>query len=511
MSFFENVKTGYTFDDVLLVQNYCLMTSRSEVNLSTEIGKSKLSLPIISSNMTTVTGPEMVIAMSDLGCSASLHRFHDNIDCLKNDIDKIIEINANALLQTGISLSIDQRKNEEIMELINKYKEKNYNFGYFIIDVAHGGQEKVLRTVRWFREKYPKYYLVGGNVASSETALRLVDAGVDCVKAGVGPGCFVPETQVRTKKGSKKIKDVVNGDEVLTHKFRYKKVINTVKYKTKEKLISINGVKSTKIHKYYVIDKKDKDVVNNANIHEYAKWVSAKDLSKEKHLLIKNINLSLLMNFELIEIKEIEEIDYEGIVIDLTVEDDHTYNVSDVIVHNSACTTRRMSGVGYPQLSCIKEISETVGDCVSIIADGGIRNSGDIVKALAAGADFVMLGSLLAGTFETPGQVLTIGTGNTEKKVKLFTGMASYDAQIKHFKKDKKDFAAEGVANFVNYKGSVKNVIYNLERGIRSGFTYCGCQDISEMHEHGKNTSSWVKITNSGYNESIPHTLLKTM
>ena len=369
MSFFENVKTGYTFDDVLLVQNYCFMKSRSEVDLSCEIGNAKLKLPIISANMTTVTGSKMARALSGIGCSSALHRFFNNMDELKKNIEDILRVedidcDNDHLSKTGISLGINKDKNEEIMKVVEEFQKMGCNFGYFIVDVAHGGQEQVLQTVRWFREKY-NYYLVAGNVASKETALRLVDAGADCVKAGVGPG--------------------------------------------------------------------------------------------------------------------------------------------------SACNTRKKSGVGYPQLSCIKQISECVGDCVDIIADGGIKTSGDIVKALAAGADFVMLGSMLAGSFETPGQVLTLGDGNSEKKVKLFTGMASYDAQIKHFQKDKKDFAPEGVANFVSYKGSVKNIIHNLEQGIRSGFTYCGCQDISQIHEYGNKISSWVRITDAGYNESVPHTLLKNV
>ena len=177
----------------------------------------------------------------------------------------------------------------------------------------------------------------------------------------------------------------------------------------------------------------------------------------------------------------------------------------------SVCTTRIVTGCGYPQLSAIKNVSESIKEFnkernknIKVIADGGIRYSGDIVKSLAAGADTVMLGGLLAGTKETPGSVLTIGH-SSEKKVKLFEGMASIDAQINHFNKDKKKVSSEGVAMMVPYKGTVVDIINNLVKGIKSGFSYCGSMTLEELQEYGKDPSSWVRMTQNGFVEGMPH------
>ena len=179
----------------------------------------------------------------------------------------------------------------------------------------------------------------------------------------------------------------------------------------------------------------------------------------------------------------------------------------------SVCSTRIVTGCGFPQLSAIQEVSSAIcdynelnGTKIKVIADGGIRFSGDIMKCYAAGADFVMLGSLLAGSKETPGNVLTIGH-SSEKKVKLYEGMASYDAQINHLNKEKRKMAAEGVATFVPYKGTVIDIIFNLVCGIKSGFSYCGCRGMKEMHEFGKDPQNWVRITQNGFYESMPHGL----
>lgn len=175
----------------------------------------------------------------------------------------------------------------------------------------------------------------------------------------------------------------------------------------------------------------------------------------------------------------------------------------------SACATRIVSGCGYPQLSAIKEVSRVIKDInrvdnrnIKLISDGGHKTPGDIVKALAAGADFVMLGSLLAGTKEAPGNVLTLENG---EKVKLYEGMASCNSQINQFNKEKKDVYSEGVSTFVKYKGSISNILGEITKGVQSGLSYCGCKNIQELQEYGDMESSWVKISNAGYAESIPH------
>jgi len=161
----------------------------------------------------------------------------------------------------------------------------------------------------------------------------------------------------------------------------------------------------------------------------------------------------------------------------------------------SICSTRIQTGHGVPGLQTIFDCAQA-GRQVPIIADGGIRTSGDIVKALAAGADFVMLGSLLAGTDETPGGVI-----NTRKgKVKAYRGMASKDAQIEWRGKTS---SLEGIATTVPCKGSVNAVLKELERGIRSGFSYSGARTLKELHHKAQ----FIRQTSSGQAESGTHIL----
>lgn len=165
----------------------------------------------------------------------------------------------------------------------------------------------------------------------------------------------------------------------------------------------------------------------------------------------------------------------------------------------SACTTRIVSGHGIPTLQSIMDIYQWKKDntYTSIIADGGIRNSGDMVKAFAAGADAVMVGSMLAGTDESPGEVVTDHNG---REVKMFRGMASAHAQMDKFGKVS---VAEGVSTTVPYKGSAKHILDQVRGGLGSGCSYSGVSTLSELAENAE----YVKVTSLSLNESKPHAL----
>jgi IMP dehydrogenase len=203
------------------------------------------------------------------------------------------------------------------------------------------------------------------------------------------------------------------------------------------------------------------------------------------------------MKFKLKEITSITKKYYKGVVHDLTVKEDHSYNVSGIAVHNSICSTRSSTGHGIPTLQSIMDCTRAGLDA-PIIADGGIKNSGDIVKALAAGADFVMVGSLFAGAEETPGNMIDI----KGKKYKTYRGMAS-----KESKKDWRNDSSyeEGVSTLVPAKASVKNIVNNLSQGIRSGLSYSGAKNIRELQIK----SEFVQQTQSGREESFTHILLR--
>lgn len=162
----------------------------------------------------------------------------------------------------------------------------------------------------------------------------------------------------------------------------------------------------------------------------------------------------------------------------------------------SICSTRVQTGHGLPGLQTIFDCAESTRRSIPIIADGGIRNSGDIVKALAAGADFVMLGSLLSGADETPGDIINTPSG----KVKAYRGMASADAQVDWRGKTS---SLEGIATTVPCKGPVEDIISDLVRGIRSGLSYSGARSITELQVKAQ----FVRQTTSGQTESATHIL----
>ncbi|HLC59146.1 MAG TPA: IMP dehydrogenase, partial [archaeon] len=171
-----------------------------------------------------------------------------------------------------------------------------------------------------------------------------------------------------------------------------------------------------------------------------------------------------------------------------------------------ACITRVVTGSGMPQLTAVInsfEVAEKHG--VPIIADGGIRSSGDITKALAAGASTVMIGSMLAGTEESPGMVVM----RHGRKYKFYRGMASVDANVDRREKENlssedenlTDYVAEGIESFVPFRGSVNEILSQLVGGLKSGMSYCGARNLDEL----KNNSTFIKISKATFAEGLPH------
>ena len=178
----------------------------------------------------------------------------------------------------------------------------------------------------------------------------------------------------------------------------------------------------------------------------------------------------------------------------------------------SICTTRLVAGIGVPQLSAILNVRNCLGKRNTvIIADGGIKFSGDIAKALSAGADAVMIGSLFAGTDEAPGKIIK----KDGKLFKSFRGMGSIGAMNKgsadrYFQKkqiDSSKYVPEGVEGFIKYKGSVSKIVYKLVGGLRSSMGYLGCKQIKNL----KNKPKFVKITKAGFYESMVHNIDKVI
>lgn len=271
-----------TFNDVLLKPQRSKFRSRNDkdISLKTSITNNiVLDIPIISANMDTVTGVEMAIAISKLGGLGILHRFKD-ISSYIEDIKKVHRETG----RVAFSIGCGSEWIDFVSKIILETDSTPTNPLLVCLDVAHGHMEQSIQTVEEL-DKLANISVIAGNIATVEGALDLADVGAETIKVGVGSGCFTSDNKVITKNGPKNIDQIEVGEEVLTHRNRYRKVVGKMVREEGQKLISINGIKSTDNHEYYVLHKKYKDIVNDENINEYAEWIRAKDLRSEYFLL----------------------------------------------------------------------------------------------------------------------------------------------------------------------------------------------------------------------------------
>lgn len=453
------------YRDVLLQPKPSVLDSRSEADTSVSLISNRkqfiFDLPIIPANMKTIINEDLAVWFAKNNIFYCMHRF--NTDIIKFCENMIING-----LYTSISLGV----NQDSYDVVDGLYKKNITPDFITIDIAHGACEKMKKMVSYVRKHFPETCLIVGNVCTVETTKYLCELEVDAVKIGIGPGCFIKGSKVLTNKGLVDIDKVEKGYKVLTHKNRFKKVTNIMSRLEEDRVIVLNNkITSTSNHEYYVLNNKYLTLVNDDNINEYAEWISAEKLNK-KYLLIKNKGDNW---FELIEIESIEEKDFNGVVYDLEVEDDSSYNIEGVIVHNSVCTTKLKTGFSRPQFSAVKECATVCDEYGKIsIADGGIEHNGDIAKAIVAGADLVMVGSILAGFEESPGENIVQIENGREIHYKEFYGSAS-----EHNKKEKKN--VEGKRILIPLKGSIKDKIGEIKQDIQSSISYAGGKDLKSL------------------------------
>lgn len=469
----KEFREGYTFDDVLLVPQRSSIDSRKDVDLSSRLTKEIiLNLPIISAPMDTVTEGEMAIVMARNGGLGIIHRFCS----IEDQVKEVLKVKRaeNYLIEDPIYIS-PQTTLKEIKE-----KAEEYHFQTFLVV----DEEKRLLGLISKRD----YVLEDDLSKRAEEIMTPFEKLIVSYKK-----IDFEEAKEIFKKY--KIEKIPIVDEqrktiglITFRDFKYSLNKKATRDKKGRLLVGASiGIRGDYLERAEELVKAGVDVLCVDVAHGHLE----KCLSVVREIKNKFPDIPLIAgNIATQEgAKDLKEAGADIIKVG--------------IGPGSACTTRIVAGVGVPQITAIMEARKGAGD-LPIIADGGCRNSGDIVKALAAGANAVMLGSLLAGTDEAPGRIYSLNN----KKVKLFRGMASaeaYRAKIEKIKENS-DYepASEGISyGFVDYKGPVGEILVNLEKGIRSGFSYCGARNLEELWQKAK----FVKITEKGFRESLPHSI----
>ena len=470
---------GLTYDDVLLIPSYSEVLPR-EVCIKTRFTRNiELNVPIVSAAMDTVTESAMAIAIAREGGIGVLHK-NMSIDQQAIEVRKVKRAESGMIIDP-VTLGLDSN----VLDAKKNMKEHRIG-GIPIID--KNGILKGIVTNRDLRfEK------------NNERPITEVMTSTNLVTTNVGTS--LEEAEVILQKNKIEKLPVVDNNKLVglitfrdITKLTQKPISNKDKY-GRLRVAAAVGVTNDALDRTYALIKSDVDAIVIDTAHGHTRGVvkilkQIKSVHPEIDVVVGNIATA----------------DAAKYLVDSGAD-----AVKVGIGPGSICTTRVVAGVGYPQFSAVLEVAKSLnGLGVPVIADGGIRYTGDIPKALAAGADSVMLGSLLAGTKESPGETI-IYEG---RKFKSYRGMGSVEA-MKEGSKDRyfqdveddiKKLVPEGIVGRVPYKGELFESIHQFIGGIRAGMGYCGAKDISTLKKSGR----FVKITSSGISESHPHNVMIT-
>jgi IMP dehydrogenase len=468
------VKEGLTFDDVLLVPAKSEVLPR-DVNLQVRLTESiKLNIPIISAGMDTVTEAEMAISMARQGGLGVIHK-NMSIDQQAEQVDKVKRSESGVITDPFFLTPEHQVFDAE--HLMGKYRISG-------VPIVNNEEEQKLvgiltnRDLRFIQD----YSILISDVMTKD----------DLVTAPVGTTLQDAEKILQRYKIEKL--PLVNENGILKGLITIKDIEKVIEFPNSSKddqgrLLAgaAVGVTADTMKRVEALVKAQVDVIVIDTAHGHSKGV-------------------------LETVQQIRQAFPELAIIAGNVATAEATNAliqagADVIKvgigPGSICTTRVVAGVGVPQITAVYDCAtEARKHGKTIIADGGIKYSGDIVKALAAGGHAVMLGSMLAGTTESPGET-EIYQG---RRFKVYRGMGSVSAMEKgskdrYFQEDNKKFVPEGIEGRVAYKGPLADTVYQLIGGIRSGMGYCGAANLLELREN----SQFIKMTGAGLRESHPH------
>lgn len=475
---FENkiLKEGLTFDDVLLVPQKSSVLP-NEVDLSTRLtNKITLNIPLMSAAMDTVTESPMAIAIAREGGIGIIHK-NMSIEAQAMEVDRV-KRSENGVITDPFFLAPDNTL-AEADELMGRYRISG-------VPIVTDGKLVGILTNRDLRfvEDY------SGKIADSMTKENLITAPV---------GTTVEAAQKILSKHKVEKLPIVDENGYLKGLITIKDIKKAVKYPNScrdsaGRLIAGAGVGVTKDMMDRVaalVDAKvDVIVLDSAHGHSQ-NIISSVSKIKEKYPELQIIAGNVAT--------------YGG-TEDLIKAGADAVKVG--IGPGSICTTRVVAGIGVPQVTAIMDAAEAAAKYnIPIIADGGVKYSGDLVKAIAAGASTIMMGSLLAGCEESPGET-EIYEG---RRFKVYRGMGSIAAmnngsKDRYFQQDTKKLVPEGVEGRVPFKGPLADTVYQLLGGLRSGMGYCGTKDIEELRKNGQ----FMRITGAALKESHPHDIYIT-
>ncbi len=465
---------GLTFDDVLLMPAYSQALPR-DVNITTQLTKSiRLNVPILSAAMDTVTEAQLAIALAREGGLGILHK-NMTIDRQAEQVRKV-KRSESGLIFDPITLTPDATIGEAI-----KLMKENKIGGIPIVN--HGHKLVGILTNRDLRFE-TNYQQKVSTVMTRENIITAPE-GTDLKKAElIFKKNKIEKLPVVNKAG--KLIGLITFSDIL----KLRNYPNAVKDQLGRLLVGAGvGITKDTVERVNALQRAGIDVICLDSAHGHTKGVieTLKKIKKlHKNLPIIAGNIATASGA-----KALADAGADAVKVG--------------IGPGSICTTRIVAGTGVPQITAVMEVAAALKNKnIGIISDGGIRYTGDMVKALAAGASCVMMGNVFAGTEESPGETI-IYEG---RKFKQYRGMGSLGAMAegssdRYFQDpeaDVKKFVPEGIEGRVAYKGHLREVIYQFTGGLRAGMGYCGAANIKELQK-----ATFVKITNAGMKESHAH------
>ena len=470
-----NIREGLTFDDVLLIPKRSPIISRSQTNLKTRLSRNiNLNIPVISANMDTVTESPMAIALAREGGIGIIHRFMT----IQDQVDEVLKV------KRSESVMIEQPYTISIDSSVGYAKKMMRDFGISGLLIEKDKKLAGIITKRdlLFETNFDNNV---SSVMSKDVVFAELGTTIEKAK-DILHSNRIEKLPIIDK--DKQILGLITSKDIL----KMGEFPNASKDKKGRLLVgSAVGVKGDYLERTEALLEAGADVIVVDIAHGHSD-----NAVNCVHLIKKAFRDCELIAGNIATGKGAEDLIKAGVDA-----------VKVGVGSGSICITRVITGSGVPQLTAILDSVKISKEYeVPVISDGGIRNSGDVTKALAAGSSSVMVGSLMGGTDESPGKTLV----KNGKKYKIYRGMASFYASLgRKYREegeqieteDLNDYVPEGVEAMVSYKGSVVEIIRQLVGGLRSGLSYCGAKTINEMQQNAE----FVRITTAGYIESQPH------